>query len=142
MTALPLEFEPVKRCTKCGIVKPRPDFYSAAGGARPFSECKSCCGERGVRRRREQKAEVLAHYGETCACCGTADDLSFDHIEGGGATHRLTDIGSWNMTRWLISNGFPDGYQTLCRPCNASKSCGDSCLLHNRQLRPARLSSE
>ena len=30
---------------------------------------------------------------------------------------------------WLIANGFPPGYQTLCRPCNASKADSPACRL-------------
>jgi hypothetical protein len=34
------------------------------------------------------KAEVFAHYGTVCACCGTTENLSIDPINGDGGEHR------------------------------------------------------
>ena len=77
---------------------------------------------------------MFAHYGESCACCGTADDLTIDHIDGDGREHRIELFGnadsvSTRFYRWLIEQGFPGGLQTLCAPCNASKRDGDHCRL-------------
>jgi hypothetical protein len=78
------------------------------------------------RYRADIRRRVFAHYGERCACCGTADKLSIDHIDGNGSEHRLElfgkrrDIPSTPFYRWLINQGFPGGYQTLCRRCNGS----------------------
>lgn len=87
-----------------------------------------------VREARQQqvgklKAAVLDHYGHICACCGTAERLTVDHINGDGDLHRAQVGGGWAIYRWLISNGFPDGFQILCRPCNASKKRGTCCQL-------------
>jgi len=41
------------------------------------------------------------------------------------------------LDRWLIKNGFPEGFQTLCRPCNGSKGDGDRCKLNHGQDRKA-----
>lgn len=76
------------------------------------------------------KAAVFAHYGECCACCGTTECLSIDHVNGDGNEHRIELSGrSTTLYVWLRDNGFPSGFQTLCRPCNGSKRTGDCCRL-------------
>lgn len=95
-----------------------------------------------VRNRARQAAAsarktalVLARYGQACACCGTADDLTIDHINGDGAAHRLALYGDPcagtgdRFHRWLIANHFPPGYQVLCRRCGSSKQAGERCRL-------------
>jgi hypothetical protein len=68
-----------------------------------------------------RRMKVLAHYGPQCGCCGEADVhfLSIDHIHGGGTAHRkqLRSGGS-AIYRWLIAEGFPEGYRVLCMNCN------------------------
>jgi hypothetical protein len=90
-----------------------------------------------ARRRAQLRAElarlrvvVFQHYGWTCACCGSSDRLTIDHVNGDGREHRK-QIGtsSRHYYRWLVANGFPDGFQTLCLPCNNSKRSGDRCRL-------------
>lgn len=79
--------------------------------------------------------QVLDRYGRVCACpgCGAAEDLSIDHVNGGGNAHRIELFGriteSARFYAWLIENGFPDGFQVLCRPCNSSKADGPACRL-------------
>jgi len=79
------------------------------------------------------RAPVFEHYGWVCACCGSTEDLSIDHVRGGGRRHRLELFGrtgeSNGMYRWLIAQNFPDGFQTLCLPCNSSKADGEHCRL-------------
>lgn len=80
------------------------------------------------------KATVLAHYGTSCACCGSTEDLGIDHIGGDGrmwreATFGNNKAGGLPVYRWIIANGFPEGLQTLCRPCNTSKATGPRCRL-------------
>jgi hypothetical protein len=31
--------------------------------------------------------------------------------------------------RWLVQQGFPDGFQILCLRCSSSKSDGEACRL-------------
>jgi hypothetical protein len=86
------------------------------------------------RRSARVKAEVLAHYGESCACCGTTDDLTIDHVNGGGSDHREALFGrrhrgGGRFYAWLIAQGYPPGYQTLCRACNRNKAEGPACRL-------------
>jgi hypothetical protein len=84
--------------------------------------------------RETLKAAVLAHYGRACACCGATDRLTVDHVDGNGGEHRLilfgrTDHGGQHFWLWLIKQGYPQGYQILCRPCNASKGQGERCQM-------------
>ena len=74
------------------------------------------------------RATVLEHYGASCACCGTTDQLSIDHVNGDGHLHRQEVRGSLYL--WLIGEGYPDGFQTLCKACNTSKGRGPACRIH------------
>lgn len=83
--------------------------------------------------RFKQRYEVFLHYGLECAACREKDldVLSIDHIFNDGAAHRLSlspsgpkthnHRGGDRMYRWLVTNGFPEGFQTLCMNCNWSK---------------------
>jgi len=78
--------------------------------------------------------QVFGHYGRSCACCGTTENLSIDHVNGDGAGHREELFGRRHgggdqFYRWLVKNGFPAGFQTLCLPCNQSKQNGEQCRL-------------
>lgn len=80
------------------------------------------------------KAAVLDHYGRSCACCGATERLTVDHINGDGNVHRAEVGGGWAIYRWLVNNGFPDGFQILCLRCNVSKKRGTHCRLkHDRE---------
>lgn len=90
------------------------------------------------------KAAVLAHYGETCSCCGTTSDLTIDHINGDGRQWRQqtfgnNDAGGAPVYRWIIANGFPDDLQVLCRSCNRSKGDGAACHLDHMKMTLLRL---
>jgi hypothetical protein len=110
------------------------------GCARPYSALGRCTGhyydperDRGYRDALREK--VLGHYGRACACCGATVDLTLDHVNGDGAQHRLElygdsqGAGGTRFYRWLIRQGFPPGYQTLCRRCNLSKGKSEFCRL-------------
>ena len=86
-----------------------------------------------ARHRGGLKKAVLDHYGNVCACCGTTDRLTIDHVNGDGDEHRARVGGGWAIYRWLVRNGFPEGFQTLCRPCNASKKRGARCRLEHEE---------
>lgn len=85
----------------------------------------------------ELRDAVRDHYGWVCACCGSTERLQIDHIKGDGAEHRrelfgrARGNGSARFYRWLIRQGFPEGYQTLCLSCNSSKNDGDRCRLEH-----------
>lgn len=99
--------------------------------------------EQAIQRRRVQdrrrnatryaaaRVAVFGHYGIACACCGVAEELTIDHVDGGGAEHRhrLRTHAGVRFYAWLIRQGFPEGYQVLCAPCNVSKGGGQACRL-------------
>lgn len=68
--------------------------------------------------RDKMRRLVMEHYGKKCVCCGEDNIkfLSVDHINGGGAKHRIKIHGKINF--WLIKNNYPRGFQILCFNCN------------------------
>ena len=90
------------------------------------------------RYRDELYAAVFGHYGTACACCGETGNLTIDHINGDGKEHRAS-LNRTNTTGqafyyWLIRNGFPEGFQALCRPCNVNKGTRERCQLDHARL--------
>jgi hypothetical protein len=105
----------------------------------------------GFRKRQEAKrrwytglrAKIFGHYGWSCACCGAAENPTIDHIDGNGRAHRIELFGSPNSSgapfwSWLIKNGLPEGFQTLCSRCNNAKGAGLACPLHPPSSAPAK----
>jgi len=76
--------------------------------------------ERYKKYRRKIRTEVLAHYGDRCACCGESHEefLSIDHIDGNGTAHRR--LINQPIDRWLKKHNFPPGFRVLCMNCNFS----------------------
>lgn len=65
--------------------------------------------------------------------------LTIDHIDGNGAEHRRTlKRGGITFYRWLINNGFPSGFQTLCYNCNCAKGQYGTCP-HQLLVDPPRV---
>ena len=69
--------------------------------------------------QQEIKRIVLSHYSKgamVCVRCGFPDmrALSIDHINGNGGKH-IRLVG--NLYKWLIAEGFPSAFQTLCMNC-------------------------
>jgi hypothetical protein len=109
-------------------------------------DCSSICSERRHKEssRRRHRGDppyrelVLDHYGRSCRCCSVTEQLTIDHVNGDGAEHRKTVNGA-QLYRWLVENDFPEGFQTLCFNCNASKRAGPRCLLdHSVPGKPRR----
>jgi hypothetical protein len=85
------------------------------------------------KQRREKdkvsiKTEVLEHYSGNnppkCARCCTTDisRLTIDHINNDGAKmRRRHPYQKRHILRWLKKNGYPEGYQVLCKRCNTEK---------------------
>lgn len=118
----------MKKCTKCGEIKLRTDFYlhsrDAEGKRYPLGECKICTRKRRakyvednykiVRERdnkscRDKRARIketvfAAYGGYKCVCCGETEKLflTIDHIGNDGANHR----------RKLIGKRYSAGYHT------------------------------
>lgn len=89
-----------------------------------------------ARRELNLKMEILTHYSNgrpRCNHCGFDDirALQIDHINGGGAQHRMSLVGSRSGSRfyiWLKKNDYPEDYQVLCANCNWIKR------VENREL--------
>lgn len=75
-----------------------------------------------LERRAKRKADVYAHYGDRCACCGEAEQkfLTIDHIDGNGNAHRR-EIKRADLILWLWQHGMPAGFRVLCFNCNAGR---------------------
>jgi len=89
------------------------------------------------------RVEVFTHYcGGTphCQCPGCKvtfiEFLQLDHIEGNGAAHRKANnlgTGGARLWRWVRDNGYPPGFQVLCRNCNGAKFNRLTCPLAGQQ---------
>ncbi len=148
-----------KHCAGCNTTKPLEQFGGSDRRRRTCHECEAAYARRRYEVNREKERErgrryyaanreqalerascytdslraaVFSHYGSACACCGSTERLSIDHVNGGGQRHRQELFGrqgGWGFYVWLIKRGFPSGYQPLCLPCNSSKGCGERCRL-------------
>jgi hypothetical protein len=142
-----------KICTRCKTPKPIDGFNRDR--SRPDGhayDCRSCAKDR-VRawkaanrdkmlqqmraqerqRSQDNRAAIFAHYGTVCACCGSTERLTIDHVHGEGREHRLRiGKGSTRLYRWLVKQGLPDGFQTLCSPCNYAKGADTACPLDHK----------
>lgn len=88
------------------------------------------------------KIEAYRAYGEEpfkCFWCGEDDFsvLTLDHVENDGNIHRK-NLGKGGKTGniiyiWLKNNGYPAGFQILCRNCNWSKHVNGGFLPNNRR---------
>jgi len=82
-------------------------------------------------RNLELKLEVLTHYGKNgrlqCSWpdCEVVDPdmLTLDHTNNDGEEHRkeIKSRGGQSTYRWIIKNGFPEDFQTLCWNHQAKK---------------------
>lgn len=120
-----------KSCKECG------NIYVGT----PRSErCYKCATERAqqkaVEYRKALKQEMVAAYGNKCACCGLEDwrFLSIDHINNDGADERRALYadghagGGHGFYVKLRQRGFPkNGYQLLCYNCNMAKYIFGQC---------------
>jgi hypothetical protein len=88
------------------------------------------------------RLEVFTHYcggPPRCQCpgCNTTyiEFLQLDHVTGNGAMHRKENnlgTGGARLWRWVRANGYPAGFQVLCRNCNGAKFNRPQCPLHGR----------
>lgn len=80
-------------------------------------------------RRKSEKARAiaLAHYGPggkaACNRCGIEDAevLVLDHLDDSGAEHRRNQKSARKLALWVVKEGLPPGFQTLCHNCNFKK---------------------
>lgn len=94
-----------------------------------------------IKEREIIRFKVLEHYSKLisdsdipcCACCGIndyADFLDIDHIKGKkqmDSEPHLIKLGyssklkTNELSKWLVDNNFPAGFQILCKNCNWAK---------------------
>ena len=72
---------------------------------------------------------ALDAYGSHCDCCGetTMAFLTIDHVNGDGATHRLTVSSGTGLYLWLKREGYPTGFRVLCQNCNLARGLYGHC---------------
>ena len=101
--------------------------------------------EIGKSYRARLKAEVFAHYGKSCACCGESEIrfLTLDHINDDGVGERrklsrgkrYNAYGSGaNFYVWLKRNGYPEGLRVLCFNCNCARAHNKGICPHQEML--------
>ena len=75
------------------------------------------------------RLEVLAQYGDKCACCAESapEFLAIDHIHGGGNKHRKEVGRGGKFYVWLKRQGYPAGFTVLCHNCNLAKGFYGEC---------------
>lgn len=119
-----------KRCRKClngrkvevkrqRQQRAKEHLCLACGSPAEKAHCRSCLDQYKIKDR-ALRDEVLAAYGNACACCGERERsfLQIDHKHGKGREDRMAGLYSARWYRWLKKNGFPDDYQLLCANCN------------------------
>lgn len=103
-------------CVQCGRYPSSNGIYC--------SECRIERRTRAIDYKIRLKEDIIHHYGGECAICGTTvfEHLTIDHTNGGGNEHRkkIGKSGGHDFYKWLIENGYPDGYRVLCWNCNCS----------------------
>lgn len=105
-------------------------------GHKHCEQCREAMAARARSDRADLRKTIFDHYGLACICCGESEPrfLTIDHKDNNGAEHRrhlaqeLTagrrphrEMGGVIIYRWLIKNGFPDGYETKCTNCNTGR---------------------
>ncbi len=85
-------------------------------------------------RNRVRDIVYNTYGGYVCNCCGENERkfLSVDHINNDGAAHRREHghTTGEKMHRWLIREGFPDGFQILCMNCQWGKRNNEGVCPH------------
>ena len=105
-------------CTRC-----------AKNPASEFELCIQCreaykgySAQRYHTKQKQNKQKVFDHYGWECKCCGESElhFLTIDHINGITDEPKSCRAGS-SFYWYIVKQGFPDKYQTLCFNCNGAK---------------------
>jgi len=93
-------------------------------------------------RYQRVRLNVLAAYGNKCACCGETEPkfLSIDHINGGGKEDRekYSHGPGVNWYNYLLRE-HPDHVQILCYNCNMAKGHYGACPHRTEELKREEL---
>lgn len=123
-------------CLSCRSMQSKPAKKKYIEKAKLFGRWEAIFRKNNRQSDSRRRAAVFAYYGMSCSWCG--DDyyptLVIDHINNDGAKHRKVIGRSGSGTyRWLIANGFPEGFQTLCSGCNQAKQVNGGVLPEERK---------
>jgi hypothetical protein len=93
--------------------------------------------QRNTERYRELRNTVILGYGGKCVCCGDSRFryLQFDHVDGGGVSHRREVGNTWYLMKWIVANHFPGTIQLLCANCHHAKSWGGGCTIEEHPIK-------
>lgn len=94
--------------------------------AQPENRARQLARDREAARRLKDRV-FQAYGGWQCACCKESEPrfLTIDHVNNDGAQHRRQmgeKRGGRKFYEWLVTNGFPSGFQVLCMNCNWGKA--------------------
>lgn len=86
-------------------------------------------------RNRQVRQELIAYYGNYCACCGedAYEFLTFDHINNDGAEQKRK-IGKGKLLYYIYEHR-PTDIQILCYNCNCAKGNYGGVCPHQRMIR-------
>ena len=83
------------------------------------------------RRTSNERELVLAHYGAECVCCETTEDIAVFPISNQPKYEWLAERGKgWSQAGFnhqLVTEGFPEGYETRCMRCHRFMRGGNGC---------------
>ena len=118
-------------CRKCEKSLPTSDFYLRVDG-KPSSLCKTHFAHGVLVNRRRTRSEVMAAYGNKCACCGEQNlfFLTLDHVNRDGAAERGGSVDNKATYAKARRENFPDIYQILCFNCNCGRELNDGICPH------------
>lgn len=120
----------LKYCKDCKLLLPTDDFpvsrrHKKRDGSISIilaARCRLCHNRKCVENQKKTRRIIVKHYSNNtfkCSECGESryQCLDLDHIYNNGKEDRTT-TNPYVLYRRLIKNGFPEGYQILCRNCN------------------------
>jgi len=114
-------------CSLCTILRNKKYYQNSSDSKAKYREAhREKTNEYHKLQCRQTKTLVMTHYGNGECKCVLCNEkrlpcLTIDHINGGGTKHRrsinIANGGGLHFYKWLIDNGYPIGYRTLCWNC-------------------------
>lgn len=116
-----LMYEEFGLCTRCGAERDKEHLKQCA-------TCRGLMKKATLKNYRKLRQSVFDHYGNSCECCGENEPafLAIDHGPGAPSRNAHPDQ-EFNLTKWVVDNGFPEGFRILCHNCNMAVRWGRTC---------------